>query len=48
MLCGLIRLVSRIKLWHFVRKADNWECNDCCIFCKWADLCMVEKEAEEE
>lgn len=47
MLCGLTRIRSRIKLWIYVRKHSEWNCKGFCPICKYWDMCLVSKEAEE-
>lgn len=37
MLCGLIRLVSRIKWWLY--SSPNKQCNNFCINCEYFDIC---------
>ena len=49
MLCGLTRILSRIKLlwnqfylWGWRNKYGYFECEHCCLGCEFFDICMDE------
>ena len=50
MLCGLTRLVLRIKLLFYVlRNYKLWNCKiPTCVFCKHFDDCQDDKDFSEE
>lgn len=46
MSCGLIAILSRIKLAWFVFKHPEWKCKPWCLKCEFYDNCLLEYEAE--
>ena len=46
MLCGLTRILSRIKLVWFVFRNPEWKCKPWCLSCEYYDNCLFEYEME--
>ena len=46
MLCGVTRILSRIKLAWFVFRHPEWKCKPWCLKCEFFDTCLFEYEAE--
>ena len=43
-LCGVTATLSKINLWFFVRRHPEWNCEYCCVFCKYWRHCYYEME----
>ncbi len=44
MLCGLIRILSRIEWWLGQRKREEFMCRSFCLICKYYDICRADWE----
>lgn len=48
MLCGLTRLVSRIKMMLYTHTHPGYHCKALCLFCQFFENCYYDKEHIEE